>query len=132
RRLFDQGALAPDLHVPSTSDHTSALDVLRSGLADVLSVPAGDIDPTVSLGDLGLDSLGGIQLALYLEERLGMSIPLERLMDGYSLESLAQSAEADRRQHPGSVDLQAAAATDHDLRPCWTAAKRPALKSVLL
>ncbi|WP_167473640.1 acyl carrier protein [Nocardia arthritidis] len=48
---------------------------VRSVVADVLWVAAGDFDPDGSLTDYGLDSPTSIELTIQLERTFGISIP---------------------------------------------------------
>ena len=61
-------------------EHADALDIvtmtLRREVAHILRMPEGDVDPTRPLGDLGLDSLMGLELHLGIERISGMQMPM--------------------------------------------------------
>jgi amino acid adenylation domain-containing protein len=63
-------------------------DLLRREVARAAGVPAGAIARDKPLLSLGLDSLAVIELQYGLEKALGISIPLEEMLDGIDLAGL--------------------------------------------
>ena len=62
---------------------------LADRVARLAKIPRAGIDPAAPLTGIGLDSLTSVQLKNDIEERLGLVIPLETLLDGASLQQLA-------------------------------------------
>ncbi|MEN0073946.1 MAG: phosphopantetheine-binding protein, partial [Paracraurococcus sp.] len=56
------------------------------------------------LGGLGLDSLGGMELRLGLEQRLGMPVPLSAVTDTLTLDSLARRLAGSLRNAQASEE----------------------------
>ncbi|WP_165838744.1 type I polyketide synthase [Roseicella frigidaeris] len=73
---------------------TEALGLLREALSAelgrILRLPPGAVPAEAPLGGLGLDSLGGMELRLGLEQRLGMPVPLSAVTDTLTVDSLAR------------------------------------------
>lgn len=59
-------------------------------VAQVLAIGADRIDPSCSLHDLGLDSLMAVELALGLEQRLGIQLPVMMLNESPTSEKVTQ------------------------------------------
>ena len=85
----------------------AALAALRRGIAHevarILRLPAGAVGPAQPLQRLGLDSLGGLELRTALERRFGVTLPLEGLGEGLTVDLLA------RRLLAGAATLREAA-----------------------
>ncbi len=78
---------------PSSSPSSSLLQEV----ARVLRRDASEIDPDVSLMALGLDSLAAAELRSAVEERTGVEIPLQALLEGLCLRELeARTGTANR------------------------------------
>jgi acyl carrier protein len=58
-------------------------------LVETFEVPAADVAPDATYGALGLDSLDVVELILIVEEKTGISIDDEELMDVHTLQQLA-------------------------------------------
>jgi amino acid adenylation domain-containing protein len=87
-RPLDQRALL----VLDPDERLSALvTFLRREAARVTRVPVSQIDSTHPLIRHGLDSLAAVELQQKLEEGLGVLLPLGVLLNGASLEELAES-----------------------------------------
>ncbi|MFQ5768784.1 MAG: KR domain-containing protein, partial [Acidobacteriota bacterium] len=84
----------PDLCLQGLSDH------LRRRLAEVLGLARDDLDPGVSLSSLGLDSLVAVEIRKRLEKDLGVSLPLQDLFRGGSIDQLARKMWDLLRQDP--------------------------------
>ncbi len=59
-------------------------------VAQILAIGADRIDPTRSLHDLGLDSLMAVELALGLEQRFGIQLPVMMLNESPTAEKVTQ------------------------------------------
>ena len=68
------------LAAPTARRHALLLDFVQRSLAAVMSLEAPELDPEESLGNLGLDSLIGLELQHSLEDSLGVRLPIELLM----------------------------------------------------
>ncbi|WP_414169804.1 SDR family NAD(P)-dependent oxidoreductase [Streptoverticillium reticulum] len=62
---------------------------LRSGLADVLQMPEGDIDPGRNFMDLGLDSILGVEWVKAINKKYGTDLAATNLYDHPSVRELA-------------------------------------------
>ncbi len=77
-------------------------------VAQILRLHAADLDQRKKLSELGFDSLMGMELALALEERLGMRIPSFILSEAPTIHSLASRLwHSLQEQHPADVEGQA-------------------------
>ncbi|GIH74877.1 acyl carrier protein [Planobispora longispora] len=52
----------------------SATSVVRSAIAEVLSVPSDQVKPSATIADHQLDSLEWVEIAVIIEERLGIQL----------------------------------------------------------
>jgi acyl carrier protein len=59
-------------------------------VAQILAISADRIDPARSLHDLGLDSLMAVELALGLEQRFGIQLPVMMLNESPTAEKVTQ------------------------------------------
>ncbi len=59
-------------------------------VAQILAISAGRIDPERSLHELGLDSLMAVELALGLEQRFGIQLPVMMLNESPTAEKVTQ------------------------------------------
>ena len=71
----------------------AAVSLIRTVVAEeaarILRLPAGVIDPSRPLSQLGMDSLMAVELRLALESRLRVDLPLVSLAEGTSVASIA-------------------------------------------
>ena len=65
-------------------------ELVRREVGQILRLAVEKIPPDQNLGQLGLDSLMGVELALALEERLGIKLPAFLLSEGPTPGKLAQ------------------------------------------
>lgn len=65
---------------------------LQEAFAEYLGVAPAEIDPDRPIDELGMDSLTAAQLALDIEERLGVSLFLNDLTGEETIADLAASA----------------------------------------
>ena len=80
-------------------------------VAQILAIGADRIDPTRSLHDLGLDSLMAVELALGLEQRFGIQLPVMMLNESPTAEKVTQRIV---EKLLGGTDLDDAAANTVD------------------
>jgi acyl carrier protein len=69
---------------------------LQDAFADYLGMAPADVDPHRPIEELGLDSLTAAQLALDIEDRLGVSVFLNDLSGRETLAELAAAALRER------------------------------------
>jgi len=79
--------------------------VVGEEAAAILRLPAGAIEPSRPLSELGMDSLMAVELRLALESRLRIDLPLVSLAEGTSIASVATRLAAARAagQRQGEV-----------------------------
>jgi phthiocerol/phenolphthiocerol synthesis type-I polyketide synthase C len=77
-------AMAPD------AARTELLALAREEMARILRLPPEAVRVDQPLPGLGLDSLGGIELRMALERRLGVSVPLTAVTEDLTLALLVQ------------------------------------------
>ncbi|MCK8785796.1 SDR family NAD(P)-dependent oxidoreductase [Roseomonas sp. NAR14] len=65
-------------------------DVVRDEIARILRLPAEGIAADAPVAGIGLDSLGGLELRMALEERIGMQVPLSAVTEDLTIEGLAR------------------------------------------
>ena len=91
----DTGATDADLcatlrTLPLGEAQALLTDLVRREVGQILRLAVEKIPPDQNLGQLGLDSLMGVELALALEERLGIKLPAFLLSEGPTPGKLAQ------------------------------------------
>lgn len=82
------------------------VEIVSTQLAHVLHLRAEDISPIRPLGEIGLDSLMGLELVMSLEESLGIKIPLAGTSGALSVTAIANEIVAHlglERDNPGAV-----------------------------
>lgn len=67
---------------------TIVSDMVAQEVAEVLCIPVAGIKPQASLHDLGMDSLMAVELALGLEQRFGIQLPVMMLNDSPSVNNV--------------------------------------------
>ena len=72
----DQDLLAKLRALPAETARETVLALTQEEIAKILRLPLSAIQAETPLPDLGLDSLGGVELRLALERRLGITVPL--------------------------------------------------------
>jgi amino acid adenylation domain-containing protein len=85
----DLPLLAIETGAPDTPETLAAW--LRRRAAVKLGLAESAIDPAAPLTRYGLDSLAAVELAHEIETGLGIEMPLAKLLEGASLESLTQA-----------------------------------------
>jgi acyl carrier protein len=79
------------LALPSEARHHELQAFLTEQLSTVLRIPASDIDARQPLNDLGIDSLMAVELRNQVKARLGVVIPIAKLLDEPCIEELADA-----------------------------------------
>jgi acyl carrier protein len=74
-------------------------ELVRTEIAQILRAPADRIEPSVSLFEMGMDSLMAVELATSLEVRLGIQLSAMSLSNGPTIERIA--ARIARQVRPG-------------------------------
>jgi len=70
--------------------HARVVEMLKSEVGEILRLPADRIDASGSIYDMGLDSLMGVELAVALEARFGIRLPVMALSESPTIEKLAE------------------------------------------
>ncbi|MEP7156121.1 MAG: type I polyketide synthase [Betaproteobacteria bacterium] len=83
RRLLEE--LSPEELVATVKD------LLKAEIGEILRLPIEKIDDTRSVYDMGLDSLMGVELALAIESRFGIRLPVMALSESPTIAKLADS-----------------------------------------
>jgi acyl carrier protein len=93
--LPGSGGLAEAILNASEAERKKLLEAfIRETAARVLGMPASKIDPSRPLNEIGLDSLMSIELVNRIEEGLGMKFPIEKLVGGPNIITLAKILSA--------------------------------------
>jgi len=85
-------------------------EILRREIGAILRIAPERIDPAVSLYEVGMDSLMAVELAMALESRLAIKLPMMALSEGPTVERLVQRLASELR--PGSAPDVAAPPLD--------------------
>jgi phthiocerol/phenolphthiocerol synthesis type-I polyketide synthase C len=89
----DDGDARDIAHLLATLDdealHPIFVDLIKAEVSEILRVPGDKIDPEVSIYDMGLDSLMGVELVVALENRFGIRLPVMALNESPTLSRLA-------------------------------------------
>lgn len=72
-------------------------DLLKAEIGEILRLPADKIDESRSVFDMGLDSLMGVELALAIESRFGIRLPVMALSESPTIAKLADKIIAQLR-----------------------------------
>lgn len=86
-------------------------EYFRSQIAAILMVSPSRIDPDTPLDQLGLDSLGAVELMASIDSQLGISLPGEGLMKGPTVRKLTRGALPLITGQPGDGEKEGAAAS---------------------
>jgi acyl transferase domain-containing protein/NADPH:quinone reductase-like Zn-dependent oxidoreductase/NAD(P)-dependent dehydrogenase (short-subunit alcohol dehydrogenase family)/acyl carrier protein len=88
--------------LPDAELLSAFIGILGQQLGEVLRVPADRIDPQRALGEMGLDSLMGLELIMALESRFGVRLPAMALSEYPTVTRLAERLMALlRKGEPG-------------------------------
>lgn len=88
---------------------------LHEQVAQVLGLAVHQVDPGTALTSLGLDSLSASTLTGRIAKTLQVSVPIEQILEGWSLNELAHQVQA--RRSAGGYEPLGAFATAVDQRP---------------
>jgi acyl carrier protein len=101
-----------------SAEESAALALLREALsgevARILRMPPASVTADATLARLGLDSLGGMELRVALEQRLRMPVPLTAVSDTLTLDALARRILAALRSAAPSDSGVAALLAAHE------------------
>lgn len=86
---------------------TIVQDLVLQEVAQILSISPERIDPKRSLHDFGLDSLMAVELALGLEQRLGIQLPVMMLNESPTVEKVSQRIVDKLTGGAGDEEIQA-------------------------
>jgi acyl carrier protein len=102
----------------STLTASELVSQLQEAFAGYLGLEPDEVDPDRPIDELGLDSLTAAQLALDIEDRLGVSVFLNDLLGQETLADLAASAQGVRpgRRARDSVSRWSSRAADAEDR----------------
>jgi len=84
----DIAAMLETLEPPAL--HARIVEILKAEVGEILRLPADKIDASGSVYDLGLDSLMGVELAVALEARFGIRLPVMALSESPTIDRLAE------------------------------------------
>ena len=73
---------------------TDTFEIVRRMLAKYLKIAEATIGEDSRLQDLGLDSLGAIQLVFEIEEQFKVSVPDDRIQDFKTVRDVCDGIEA--------------------------------------
>ena len=77
------------IDAPSEERRQRLVELVQSSLARVMSIEPAELAPAKPLAEFGIDSLMSLELKNGLEQRLDVTLPMARLLEGPSIESLA-------------------------------------------
>ena len=78
--------------------------MLKAEIGEILRMPTEKIDDSRSLFDMGLDSLMGVELALAIESRFGIRLPVMVLSESPTIAKLADKIIAQMKIAEGDED----------------------------
>jgi NADPH:quinone reductase-like Zn-dependent oxidoreductase/acyl carrier protein len=84
----------------------TVVDLLKVEIGDILRMPPDKIDPRLSVQQMGLDSLMGVELVVAVESRFGTRLPVMALSDSPTLEKLAVWIITQLRGEGASTDAR--------------------------
>jgi acyl carrier protein len=75
--------------LPEDECLSTVIDVLKIEIGEILRMPPDKIDATLSVQQMGLDSLMGVELVVAVESRFGTRLPVMALSDSPTIAKLA-------------------------------------------
>jgi acyl transferase domain-containing protein/NADPH:quinone reductase-like Zn-dependent oxidoreductase/NAD(P)-dependent dehydrogenase (short-subunit alcohol dehydrogenase family)/acyl carrier protein len=96
------------MSLPEAELASTVIDLLKVEIGEILRIAPEKIDPAVSIQTMGLDSLMGVELAVAVENRFGLRLPVMALSDSPTVEKLSVWIISHLRGE------EAAASSDHD------------------
>ncbi len=107
------------LSADATTRQSLVQEYIRQELARIMGIDPATLETNQPLSTFGLDSLLALELKNNLEGRLDFVLPMAKLMEGPSIESLA--TETARLLADGTSDVaDESAAADSKSTPTWT------------
>jgi len=94
--------------LPEAELQSTVIDLLKVEIGEILRITPEKIDPDLSIQNMGLDSLMGVELAVAVENRFGTRLPVMALSDSPTVTKLANWIISHLRGE------EAAAGTNHD------------------
>jgi NAD(P)-dependent dehydrogenase (short-subunit alcohol dehydrogenase family)/acyl carrier protein len=94
--------------LPEAELQSTVIDLLKVEIGEILRIAPEKIDPDLSIQNMGLDSLMGVELAVAVENRFGTRLPVMALSDSPTVTKLANWIISHLRGE------EAAAGTNHD------------------
>jgi acyl carrier protein len=76
---------------------------LTESIARQLQWPADDIDPSLPLTELGMDSVSVLTVCLHIEERLGVPVDPVMVWDHPTIDALSQALSEALLEPPGAA-----------------------------
>ncbi len=80
-------------------------EILKTEIGEILRLPPDKIDDARSVYDMGLDSLMGVELALAIESRFGIRLPVMALSESPTIAKLAAKIIAQLKQSDVEEDV---------------------------
>jgi NADPH:quinone reductase-like Zn-dependent oxidoreductase/NADP-dependent 3-hydroxy acid dehydrogenase YdfG/acyl carrier protein len=96
------------MSLPEAELNATVVDLLKVEIGEILRIAPEKIDPAVSMQSMGLDSLMGVELAVAVETRFGLRLPVMALSDSPTVEKLSAWIISHLRGE------ETAAGSDHD------------------
>ena len=69
-------------------------ELVRQRVATYLEIPADRVEPDSNLAELGLDSLGALELVFELEEDFKIAVPTERAKEFTTVRAVCDGIES--------------------------------------
>jgi phthiocerol/phenolphthiocerol synthesis type-I polyketide synthase C len=92
--------------LPEEELQSTVIDMLKVEIGDILRMAPDKIDATLSVQQMGLDSLMGVELVVAVESRFGTRLPVMALSDSPTLAKLAVWIIAQLRGEEASPDAR--------------------------
>jgi acyl carrier protein len=92
--------------LPEEELQLAVIDMLKVEIGDILRMAPDKIDATLSVQQMGLDSLMGVELVVAVENRFGTRLPVMALSDSPTLAKLAVWIIAQLRGEEASTDAR--------------------------
>ena len=89
---YHETASLNDLLAGKTQEESISIltDIVLQEVSRIMGMPASDINVMQPVADLGMDSLMVVELAMELEEKIGMKIPSVSLSGGATVKTIAE------------------------------------------
>jgi acyl carrier protein len=77
------------MSLPEPELQSTVIDLLKVEIGEILRIAPEKIDASASMQGMGLDSLMGVELAMAVENRFGLRLPVMALSDSPTVEKLS-------------------------------------------